>query len=196
MPPVRVGVLALQGDFAAHLEIFSSLGIEAAAVRRASEMEGLDGLVVPGGESTTLDTLLDLTGLRDPLQDFARKGHLLGTCAGAILMASELENAGGVRALGILDMAVRRNGFGRQVDSFEDTLESSLDLGGTEPLRGVFIRAPRILRTGKSVEIIGYYGKEPVAVRTGGHMALTFHPEIRRDARWHALWVKGLSLTA
>ena len=193
MPSVRVGVLALQGDFAAHLEIFSALGIEASIVRRAGEMEDLDGLVVPGGESTTLDTLLRVTGLSGPLKDFARRGRLLGTCAGAILMASTLENAGGVHPLGVIDMTVRRNGFGRQVDSFEDTLKSPLSLVGDEPLRGVFIRAPRILRTGKSVEIIALYGKEPVAVRSEGHMALTFHPEIRRDPRWHAQWVKGLS---
>ncbi len=193
MATARVGVLGLQGDFAAHLEIFDALDLPARVIRRAGELDELDGLVVPGGESTTLSILLHANELYGPLRDFAGRGKLLGTCAGAILMARRIENPGGVEPLGILDMTVRRNGFGRQVDSFEDLLETSVELDGEGPPSGVFIRAPRITEVGEEVEVIASYHGEAVAVRRQGHMALTFHPEIRRDPRWHALWVKGLS---
>ncbi len=185
----------MQGDFAAHLEILRELDLDAELVRRPGELDALDGLVIPGGESTTLYTLLKANHLIDPLRAFARRGKLLGTCAGAILMARELLNPGGVEPLGILDMTLRRNGFGRQVDSFEDEIRPLVDLDGDEPAYGVFIRAPRITRVAGTVEVIGVFGQEPVAVRADGHMALTFHPEIRRDRRWHALWVRGLSLS-
>ena len=192
----RVGVLALQGDFAAHLEILRELEVPAVTVRRPEELRGLDGLIIPGGESTTLVKLLDSNQLLAPISAFARRHSVLGTCAGAILMASELEDAGGVRPLGILDMTVRRNGFGRQIDSFEDEITTTVGIKSGGSARGIFIRAPRILRVGEDVEVIAIYRQEPVAVRSRSasprHLALTFHPELNGVTAWHRLWLAGV----
>ena len=192
MASPRVGVLSLQGDFAAHLSLFSALGVEATRVRRAEELEPIDGLVIPGGESTTLAKLLDTLQLREPVRAFAAEKPVLGTCAGAILLAQGLSNHGGVEPLRIMDMDVERNGFGRQIDSFEDEIGVSEGVPGEGVARGVFIRAPRIRRIGRGLEVLGVFGQEPVVVREGRHLALTFHPEINGDARWHRLWLNGL----
>lgn len=194
-----VGVLALQGDFALHAELLSGLGVDVLSVRRAGELPACDGLVLPGGESTTLQRLLRINDLVDPLLEYARRRPLLGTCAGLILMASELENAAGVVPLGILDIAAVRNGYGRQIDSFESEIQPLSGVGdATDPVppRGVFIRAPRILRVGPQVEVLAVYGQEPVAVRQGRHAALTFHPEVARDPRWHRAWIRSWTESA
>jgi 5'-phosphate synthase pdxT subunit len=187
-----VGVLALQGDFAAHIDLLAGIGAEPGKLRRPEELEELDGVIIPGGETTTLHRLLRSTGLLEPLREFCDGHRMLGTCAGAILMAGELEDAGGVEPLGLIDMTVRRNGFGRQVDSFEGELALTCELGDGPPPIGDFIRAPRILRVGPSVEVLAVHGQEPVAVRQGLHVALTFHPEIHGDARWHRYWLRDL----
>ena len=193
VPAPRVGVLALQGDFAAHLSLFSILGVEARPLRRASELEGIDGLVLPGGESTTLSKLIDGLELREPLSQFAASRPILGTCAGAILLAKQLSNDGGVRPLCIMDMDVERNGFGRQIDSFEDEITAVEEIEGVGKAVGVFIRAPRIRRVGQALQVLGVYGQEPVVVRQDRHLALTFHPEINQDPRWHRAWLQGLA---
>jgi 5'-phosphate synthase pdxT subunit len=189
----KVGVLALQGDFAAHMALFSILDVEARPVRRVTELEDIDGLVVPGGESTTLAKLLDGLELREPLRDFAASKPILGTCAGAILLASKLSNDGGVQPLRIMDMDVERNGFGRQIDSFEDEITAVEEIEGEGKAVGVFIRAPRIRRVGQALQVLGVYGQEPVVVRQDRHLALTFHPEINQDPRWHRAWLQGLA---
>jgi 5'-phosphate synthase pdxT subunit len=189
----KPGVLALQGDFAAHLVLFSALGAEARPIRRARELEEIDGLVIPGGESTTLAKLIDTLELREPLREFASSKPVLGTCAGAILLARKLTNSGGVEPLGVMDIDVERNGFGRQIDSFEDEIGLADALASEGPARGVFIRAPRIRRVGKGLEVLAVYGQEAVVVREGRHLALTFHPEINGDPRWHARWLEGLA---
>lgn len=188
----RVGVLALQGDFAAHISLLSGLGVQARPVRRAEELSAIDGLVIPGGESTTLTKLLDALELREAVRDFSASHPVLGTCAGAILLASRLSNAGGVEPLGIMDIDVERNGFGRQIDSFEHELGTTGETGANGPAQGVFIRAPRIRRVGQGVEVLAVYGQEPVVVRQGAHLALTFHPEINGDSRWHELWLRAV----
>ena len=177
----RVGVLALQGDFACHQRSLSALGAEAVRVSLPADLEGLDALVIPGGESTTMLRLLEATGLRQPLEQFVRERPVLGTCAGLILLARE--SAGLPRStLGVLDVTVERNAYGRQIDSFSDVLDAPV-LGGA--MHGVFIRAPRIRRVGVGVEVIARRGEEPVGVRQGRVVGIAFHPELTQDLRLH-----------
>jgi 5'-phosphate synthase pdxT subunit len=168
----RIGVLAVQGNFREHAAMLRRLGVDAVEVRRPDQLEGLDGLVVPGGESTAIRRLMRVGGLEQPVAEFP--GPLFGTCAGMILFD---------RAhLGLLDLEVERNAYGRQVASFEADVE--LD-GEDEPIRGVFIRAPRIAAVGPGVEVLGRLDDEPVLVREGRVLAASFHPELTGDARVH-----------
>ena len=186
-----VGVLALQGDFAKHLEALRRLGVEAREVRYARDLEGMDALVIPGGESTTLLKLLERTGLREPLAAFVREKPVLGTCAGAILLARD---ADGLPAptLGVLDAEVQRNAYGRQVDSFEADVEVP-SLPGGPAFRGVFIRAPRFERIGPGVDVFARHGGEPVGLVAGRTLALTFHPELTDDLRIHRWFLASLA---
>lgn len=189
----RIGVLALQGDFEKHAELLTGLGVDVFTVRRPFELDRADGLVLPGGESTTVRKLLVSSGLLEPLTRYADQRPIFGTCAGLILMATRLTDAGGVEPLGILDVDVRRNGFGRQIDSFETELGvADASVAGEQAPRGVFIRAPRIQRTGSAVRILAVHRQEPVAVRQGAHFGLAFHPELSDDARWHQAWLEGV----
>ena len=177
-----IGVLALQGDFAAHARVLTRLGAEALEVRRVAELPYLDGLVLPGGESTTLLNLMDDEPWFPALREFhARGGALLGTCAGAILLAREVRSPA-QPSLSLLDVAIERNAFGRQIDSFETRLLAPA-LGGT--LSGVFIRAPRFRALGPGVSVLAELDGEPVLVREGRVLAGTFHPELTGDGRLH-----------
>jgi 5'-phosphate synthase pdxT subunit len=168
----RIGVLAVQGNFREHAAMLRRLGVEAVEVRRPDQLEGLDGLVVPGGESTAIRRLMRVGGLEQPVAEFP--GPLFGTCAGMILFD---------RAhLGLLDLEVERNAYGRQVASFEADVELE---GEDEPIRGVFIRAPRIAAVGPGVEVLGRLEGEPVLVREGRVLAASFHPELTGDTRVH-----------
>jgi pyridoxal 5'-phosphate synthase pdxT subunit len=184
--PIRVGVLSVQGDFGRHRASLEALGVKAVRVSLPADLENLDALVLPGGESTAMLRLLDSTGLRAPLETFVRERPVLGTCAGVILLGV---NAGELPAppLGVLDIDVERNAYGRQIDSFSETLLAPA-LGGTA--QGVFIRAPRIRRVGAGVEVIarradGPDAGEPVGVRSGQVVGLCFHPELTPDLRFH-----------
>lgn len=172
--------MALQGGFKAHVDALGELPVETIEVRRTREMRGLDGLIIPGGESTTLLNLMRDEPWFEALETFHRGGGaILGTCAGAILLAREVTDPA-QPSLGLLDATVQRNGFGRQVDSFE------VDLGledGSATVRAVFIRAPRFTRLGPSVEVLAHFDGEPVLVRQGRVLAATFHPELTAD-RW------------
>lgn len=184
-----VGLLTLQGDYEKHRQVFASLGRETQGVRRPGDLERVSALVIPGGESTTLTRLLDRAGLRGPLRAFAAERPVLGTCAGLIMLASGLEGERrgdfGVSPLEVLDCRVRRNAYGRQIDSFTAPVDiGGLD-GSTEPFSGVFIRAPRIVAVGPRAEVVGRHGDEPVAVRQGRLLGLTFHPELTADPRVH-----------
>ena len=190
----RVGVLALQGDTREHLAVLRRAGAEAVTVRRLAELESVDGLVIPGGESTTMSHLLREFDLLEPLRARLADGMpAYGSCAGMILLASDIVDAGvsGREALplGAIDMTVRRNAFGRQVDSFEDDVAFR---GLTEPMHAVFIRAPWVERVGPDVEVLASSGGHPVAVRQGAMLATSFHPEVTGDRRVHELFVASL----
>jgi 5'-phosphate synthase pdxT subunit len=187
---LRVGVLALQGDVAEHLSALRGCGAEASTVRTPAELESVDALVLPGGESTTMSRLLQVFGLEMPLRERLAAGMpTLSTCAGLILMSREvLDGRADQLALGILDVSVRRNGYGRQVDSFEADVPVSLL--GIAPFRAVFIRAPRIEHAGLESEVVATFGGNPVAVIQGPHIGLCFHPEMTDDSRLHQLFVE------
>jgi pyridoxal 5'-phosphate synthase pdxT subunit len=173
-----VGVLAIQGDFEAHAGVLVRLGAEARIVRTPADLEGLDALVIPGGESTTMTLGIEREGLAEPLRKLVRSGvPTLGTCAGLIMLDRE--------HLGLLDVSARRNAFGRQVKSFEADL--TLDgMNGVGPLRAVFIRAPWVDEWGEDVEVLAEIEGHPVAVRQGNILAVAFHPELTDDERIHA----------
>ena len=173
--PELVGVLALQGDFEAHARILRSLGAEVREVRVPADLAGLDGLVIPGGESTTMTLGIEREGLGEPLRELARRGTpVLGTCAGLIMLDRD--------HLGLMDIRAQRNAFGRQVRSFEVELE----VGGVDgPVRGVFIRAPWIADHGEGVEILARVDGHDVAAREGNLLAVAFHPELSGDTRLH-----------
>jgi len=175
---MKIGVLALQGDFDAHRKRLEELGAEVVLVKKPEQLDEIDGLVIPGGESGTFLKLLGESGF-EKLKQFVRVKPTFGTCAGAILLASEVENPK-QSGLGVLDIRIRRNAYGRQIDS--SIREGRL---GNEPLEMVFIRAPKIERVGPGVEVIATEGSDPVAVRQGTVMATTFHPELSDDPRVH-----------
>jgi pyridoxal 5'-phosphate synthase pdxT subunit len=185
---MALGVLALQGDFAAHAALLGSLGEPARLVRRTADLRGLRGLVLPGGESTALLRLMAGEPWFEALRAFhAGGGALFGTCAGAILLARRIEGSQQA-SLGVLDVTVARNAYGRQVESFEAELDAP-ELGG--PLRGMFIRAPRITAVGPGVEVLAQLDGQPVLVRQGRVLAATFHPEITGDTRVHQLFAES-----
>src|SRR5437899_757443 len=185
---MKIGVLALQGDFDAHRRRLEELGAKVVLVKKPEQLDEIDGLIIPGGESSTFLKLLGDAGF-EKLKQFVRVKPTFGTCAGAILLATEVENPKQA-GLGALDIAIRRNAYGRQVDS---SIREGIFAGS--PTEMVFIRAPKIERVGKGVEILATEGKdkEPVAVRQGTIMAATFHPELYYDTRMHRASVDQLS---
>jgi pyridoxal 5'-phosphate synthase pdxT subunit len=182
---MKIGVLALQGDFAAHRRRLEELGAEVVEVRKPEQLDEIDGLVIPGGESSTFLKLLGEHGFKK-LNDFVHSKPVFGTCAGSILLAREVENPSQT-GLGAIDITVRRNAYGRQVDS---SIVESLTKLGSEPLEQVYIRAPRIERAGSAVEVLAEREGHPVLVRQGNAMASTFHPELSEDPRVHAEFLK------
>lgn len=185
----RIGVLAIQGNFASHAQALTEAGAEPVEIRKPGELAGLDGLILPGGESTTMLKFLDKHGFFKALQEFCGKKTIFGTCAGAILLAREVLNPA-QRSLGVLDAVVERNAYGRQIDSAIVTAETSLPGG---PLEMVFIRAPRIIETGPSVEVLARREGFPTLVRQGRILAATFHPELSADRRVHRLFVEAVA---
>ena len=183
----RIGVLALQGDFAAHVHMLGVVGVEAVEVRTPERLEELDGVVLPGGESTTLLNLMQDAPWFERLQAFhASGGAILATCAGAILISREVREPS-QPSLGLLDAVIQRNGFGRQIDSFETQLDV---VGCRAPLPAVFIRAPRFLALGSGVEVLARFQGEPVLVQEERVLAGTFHPELGGDAALHERFVR------
>jgi 5'-phosphate synthase pdxT subunit len=187
--PLNIGVLALQGAYDAHARILRSLGATPTLVRTPDELEGLDGLIMPGGESTTMLKFLGRENFFERLGSFVRRTPTFGTCAGAILLAAQVENPA-QRSLGALDITVERNAYGRQIDSTILTAETALPGG---PLEMVFIRAPRIVSAGAEVEVLARRDGFPVLVRQGRILAATFHPELSRDRRVHRLFVQTVA---
>jgi 5'-phosphate synthase pdxT subunit len=180
---VKIGVLALQGAVAEHIQMLSSLGAEAVPVRLPSELEGLDALIIPGGESTTISKLLYDYGLMEPIRRLAKKGFpIFGTCAGLVLLAKKVPNLQ-MESIGVMDIEVERNAFGRQVDSFEADLKIPALHNGT--FHGIFIRAPIIEKVERGVEVLCQLNGKPVAVRQRKLLACAFHPELTNDLRLH-----------
>ena len=182
---MKIGVLALQGDFDAHRRRLEELGAEVVLVRKAEQFDELDGLVIPGGESTTFLKLLGEECFRK-LNEFVHSKPTFGTCAGAILLARQVENPH-QQGLNAIDVTIRRNAYGRQINS---TIVETASAFGGEPLEMVFIRAPRIESVGEGVEVLAWRGDEPVLVRKGSVMAATFHPELSDDKRVHEEFLK------
>jgi pyridoxal 5'-phosphate synthase pdxT subunit len=186
---MKVGVLAIQGDFAAHRHRLQQLGAEVVEVRKPEQLDEIDALVIPGGESTTFLKVLGEQGF-EKLKKFVLTRPTFGTCAGAIMLANQVENPS-QRGLGALNVTIRRNAYGRQIDSFIGTGEAVADLeAGAGPLEMVFIRAPKFEQVGPEVEVLAKQGNDPVLVRQGKVMASTFHPELSDDTRVHAAFLK------
>ncbi|MDQ2946501.1 MAG: pyridoxal 5'-phosphate synthase glutaminase subunit PdxT [Acidobacteriota bacterium] len=179
----KIGVLALQGDFDAHRKAIERVGVQATEVRTAADLDALDGLVIPGGESTTMLKLLRIENLFEPLRSFGYQKPVFGTCAGAILLASEVLNPE-QESLGLMDLTVERNGYGRQVDS--RVVQIELEGKNSE---AVFIRAPVIRRVGPDARVLATYLDTPILVEQGKHMVATFHPELSADYRVHRYFV-------
>ena len=189
---MKIGVLAVQGDFAEHLSALRKLGVDGQEVRLPEHLKGMDGLIIPGGESTTLGRLMSIYHLREPIEQMAREGKSIwGTCAGMIMMAHEITEEDPV-PLQLVDIGVHRNAFGRQVDSFEQDLE----IAGFDqvPFHGIFIRSPVINRVGRDVKVLAALSEDqPVAVRQGCMLATAFHPELTNDTRFHRLFLDLVS---
>jgi pyridoxal 5'-phosphate synthase pdxT subunit len=188
-----IGVLALQGAFASHQQRLAELGAATLQVRTPDDLTGVDALVMPGGESTTMSKLLVSSGLFDAIERRIAEGMaVFGTCAGMILLATEvLDGRADQRSFGVIDVSVRRNGYGRQVDSFEAELDVASLAGGT--FHGVFIRAPKVERVGAGVEVLAEHEGVPVLARSGRVTVASFHPELANDARLHAQFLAGAS---
>jgi pyridoxal 5'-phosphate synthase pdxT subunit len=183
---MKIGVLAIQGDYEAHKARLEQLGANVTLVRKPEQLDALDGIVIPGGESSTFLNFLTEHGFLEKLRDFVSTKPTFGTCAGAILLAKQVENPP-QQSLEALDIRIRRNAYGRQIDSSIRQVRSKL---GEKPLEMVFIRAPKIVRTGKGVEVLATAGGDPVLVRQGKIMAATFHPELSEDTRVHQEFLK------
>tara|TARA_B100000686_G_C16339170_1_gene737026 strand:+ start:125 stop:727 length:603 start_codon:yes stop_codon:yes gene_type:complete len=178
---MKVGVLALQGGFAEHAVAVRSLGVDVIEVRLSKQLDEIDGLIIPGGESTTITKLMRLYKIDKAIAEFG--GAIFGTCAGMIVLAREADDGiPGQLQLGLIDIVIKRNGYGRQIASFEEDVV----LAGGSIVRGVFIRAPKILSLGEGVEEIGHLGDDPVLVRQGRVLAASFHPELSGDSSIHA----------
>ena len=190
-PVLTVGVVAVQGDFAKHVALLKELNVDTREVRLPKDLEGLDALIMPGGESTTFRHLFDLYGLAEPIASLAASGlPTWGTCAGMIMLASELEDHR-PEPLGLMDVTVSRNAYGRQVDSF--VIDINFPVLGDEPFHAVFIRAPAATRIGPGVEVLGALPDgTPVALRQGNLLVTSFHPELTRDTRFHQYFLSLL----
>jgi 5'-phosphate synthase pdxT subunit len=190
----KVGVLALQGDFAAHGAALERVGAQTVFVRDREQLDDLDGLVIPGGESTTMLKLLHYDGLMEALAEFGRKKPVFGTCAGAILLAKDVSNPA-QESLGLMDIEVERNAYGRQIDSRVTELAPEPEFEQrTAPgkLEAVFIRAPIIRRVSDGAKVLARYAGDPVLVEQGRHLVATFHPELTADSRVHELFLEKL----
>ena len=184
-----IGVLALQGAFSKHISLLESLGVRAVDVRKPEDLEGCQGLIIPGGESTTMMRQIKFIHLEDPLKEFSKKKPLFGTCAGLILMSREIISDT-MEPFKIIDVAVERNAFGRQYESFSVNLSIKLNALKPEQIPAVFIRAPRIRDCGADVEVLSTFEGEPVLVKQGFHLGATFHPELTQHPAIHEYFIK------
>ncbi len=183
-----IGVLALQGAYQKHVEILSRLGIESRLIRKSAELEQCAGLIIPGGESTTMSLLIQQAGMYEPLHDFAEDKPVMGVCAGMIMMATAVDDAR-VTPLKILPFRALRNHYGRQVHSFTADIKLEFDQGN-RPLHAHFIRAPGVTDLGDGIEVLARYNDEIIMIGKDSHLALSFHPELTQDSRVHQYWLQ------
>ena len=183
---IKVGILELQGDFGLHHKILQELGYDSYSVKESADLESLDGLIIPGGESTTMSLLIDSFNLRKSILDFSKENPILGTCAGLILMARAIEDESKVNPLGILDIEVSRNAYGRQIMSRKENITIESD-SKTFDMELTLIRAPKILKINKSINVIAEIDNSPAAVFDGRHMGLSFHPELNGVTFFHEM---------
>ena len=188
---IKIGVLELQGNFESHHKILKKLGYDSVGVKSSSDLECLDGLVLPGGESTTMSLLIDSFNLRDSLLDFSKNKPILGTCAGLILMAKNIENESKVNPLGILDVTVDRNAYGRQIMSKKEQINMKFDSKLID-FQVTLIRAPKIKGVGNEIQVLLELGDSPIAIYNGMHMGLSFHPELNGVTLFHDSLFRGL----
>ncbi|MGZ3632705.1 MAG: pyridoxal 5'-phosphate synthase glutaminase subunit PdxT [Parachlamydiaceae bacterium] len=185
----KIGVLALQGAFAKHQEVFAKLGVPTIQVRIPKELEQCDGLVIPGGESSTIYRQMDFIHLIESVKQFSKSKPVFGTCAGLILMSSQIENSTLVKPFGLLDISVERNAYGRQIESFRAKFEVSFISSKKEWVEAFFIRAPRIRQCGSEVRVLATYQNEPVLVQQGIHLGATFHAELVDETCLHEYYL-------
>ena len=188
---IKIGVLELQGNFESHHKILKKLGYDSVGVKNSSDLECLDGLVLPGGESTTMSLLIDSFNLRDSLLDFSKNKPILGTCAGLILMAKNIENESKVNPLGILDITVDRNAYGRQIMSKKEQISMKFDSKLID-FQVTLIRAPKIKGVGNEIQVLLDLDDSPIAIYNGMHMGLSFHPELNGVTLFHDSLFRGL----
>jgi 5'-phosphate synthase pdxT subunit len=184
MADITIGVLALQGDFAKHVEVLKSLGIQVKEVRKPEDLEECNGLIIPGGESTVMLRQLNFIKMKKTLCEFAKQKPVFGTCAGLIVMSKTVQSYP-METLGLLDLTVERNAFGRQIESFQAPIELYLSPNHPNFFRAFFIRAPRIRNYGSQINILASYQNEPVLIRQGHHLGASFHPELTSDPIIH-----------
>lgn len=190
----KIGILAIQGDYALHKGVFEQLGKETVLVKKHDQLEEVDRLVIPGGESTTIQLLIDKYGLREPLIDFGRKNPVWGTCAGTILLAESVDDER-IQPLKLIRIDVQRNAYGRQIDSFVDTGSVSIGNGNPE-FEMVFIRAPKIRSVGEGADVLGRWNDEITVVRQNNVLVTTFHPELTDDPRLHEYFLTLKSVSS
>jgi 5'-phosphate synthase pdxT subunit len=178
-----IGVLALQGDYSKHIQILEMLDFQVLEVRYPNELSLIEGLVIPGGESTTISDLMERSNFHEPIKIFAKKKPILGTCAGLIMMSKNI-NDDRIKSLDILDISVDRNAYGKQLDSFTSEIEVSLN-SNNYSFSATFIRAPKIDKVGKNVKILSFYKNKPIVVKQGHHLGLAFHPELAKTTFFH-----------
>lgn len=186
---LTIGALALQGDFSKHLEVLRQLGVNTKEVRTPADLSECDGLIIPGGESTCILRQMDFIGLRQPLEAFAQQKPIFGTCAGLIILSKQVRPAP-MSTLGLLDITVQRNAFGRQADSFHAKIDLQLSPEHKQTAKGFFIRAPRIIEVQSGVEVLASYNGEAVLVRQGRHLGASFHPELTQDPTLHRYFLQ------
>jgi 5'-phosphate synthase pdxT subunit len=186
-----VGVLALQGAYQKHVDSLARLGVESRLIRKSNELDTCNGLIIPGGESTTMSLLIQDSGMYEPLRDFAQHHPVMGVCAGMILMATSVDDER-VTPLNILPFRALRNHYGRQVHSFTAKIQLDFDTSG-EPMEAHFIRAPGVTDLGEGIEVLAHYDDEIIMIAKDKHLALSFHPELTHDTRIHQHWLRNFN---
>lgn len=183
---IKVGVLELQGDFELHHQILKNMGVDSSSVKKTSDLNTVDGLIIPGGESTTMSLLIDNFNMHDALVEFGMRNPVMGTCAGLIIMAKNVDDAR-INPLGLVDVTIKRNAYGRQIQSVTESIQFNFSELDKRILPTTFIRAPKITNISKDFKVIGTYKESPVAILAGHHLCLTFHPELDQIDTFHKI---------